>query len=449
MDVHATGGHLPRFWDRQVIFIANLLSLFYGNGEETDVLRAEVGPLESYGGRLIPILSTLFCRHPNILILEQAPDADLLTYFSDRLNVPLPQIEILSHDQYTHLVKRDGSGDAEAGSIIRRLESHAAEWLDGFVTDETLAHFARRMGKSTICSVTASWKGNNKLLLHEYLNAKHLPVFDTHVVEHPNQLDKCLNDLRDLGYMRAAIKAQIGASGIGLTRIDFTRSHVVPDYLFHEGRCLVQGWLDEDVDGVTAIGSPSVQFFVEEDHLTLYDVTEQILSSESIHEGNISPPPCLAGYPEALNEILRQSSIAGEWLHDLGYRGTGSIDFHAIQRRGAIEIRICEINARVTGATYPAVLARRFHPQGAWLMRNIRFISDVSGRGILRTLERNQLLYHLGQANGVLPINFNSDSDGNTVKGQFLCMANTPDQATQLLKEACEVLPVDWTYDRD
>ena len=41
-------------------FFANLLALFFGNEAETKSLADEVGEIDSYGGRLIPILNLIF-----------------------------------------------------------------------------------------------------------------------------------------------------------------------------------------------------------------------------------------------------------------------------------------------------------------------------------------------------------------------------------------------------
>jgi hypothetical protein len=219
--------------------------------------------------------------------------------------------------------------------------------------------------------------------------------------------------------------------------------------MFYEGPCLVQGWLDDDFEGVRRIGSPSMQMFLDETAVHLYDITEQILSGESVHEGNLAPP-LYWGSVSGVEEQMRDQAVAvGEWLHGAGYRGTASADFLAVDRRGQIEVRLCEVNARVTGATYPSVLARRFCPGGSWLMRNLRFHPDVPGGELLAALRRAGHLYRLGSEGGVLPINFNTDRDGLVEKGQFLCIG--PDQPACLdyLMQSASILPVKWTYDRD
>ena len=48
-----------------------------------------------------------------------------------------------------------------------------------------------------------------------------------------------------MGYQKAVVKAQIGASGYGMIKlaIDKLQPESVPEYLFFEGPCMVQGWL--------------------------------------------------------------------------------------------------------------------------------------------------------------------------------------------------------------
>ena len=72
--------------------------------------------------------------------------------------------------------------------------------------------------------------------------------------------------------------------------------------------------------GVKYIGSPSVQMFLKDDGISLYDMTEQFLRQDSVHEGNISPRRYLMGDKNSVKEILRQAQIVSRWLHDPGCR---------------------------------------------------------------------------------------------------------------------------------
>ena len=446
METKCRIGELPLFWDRRVIFFANLLSLFFGNEDETAELRRTVGTLGTYGGRLLPILNLVFRRQPNILVLDRKPDPDMVSFFRDRLQLSLPEVMTLQRADYCSF--GTGHVSCAAQEMADFLIDHKAEWVDGFVTDKPLQCLAELCGKSTICTRTASRRGNNKVLLHQQLRELDLPTFDTVMLENETQVDSGAIDLRNKGYRYAVIKSQIGASGIGLLKLDLSALVPVPTYMFYEGPCLLQGWLSDCVDGVQCLGSPSVQLFLHDEHLCLFDLTDQILGTESVHEGNVAPPPFIAGQPTLKTELLSQAETVGEWLHDQGYRGTASVDFHVVRRNGAFEVRVCEINARVTGATYPAVLASHLAPGGAWLMRNLCFSKPLSGRKVLRALEQRRLLFDRGDAEGVCPINFNLDEAGMVVKGQFLCIAESVEKTQELLKNVRRWVP-EAEYDRD
>ncbi|VAW16913.1 hypothetical protein MNBD_BACTEROID05-331, partial [hydrothermal vent metagenome] len=290
----------------------------------------------------------------------------------------------------------------------------------------------------------------NKFLLHKFLEEQSLPVFDTVIAHSVDEVGVCLKELKQKGYTSAAIKSQVGASGIGMLKVSLNADlGEIPEYLFHEGPCLVQGWLDETFHDVKYIGSPSVQMFIKEDQNSLYDVTEQILSEESVHEGNIAPPPYFSNNKKVKEEVLCQAEQGAQWLHDQGYRGTASADFHVVERNNCPVVYMCEINARVTGATYPSVLARHFDGDCVWLMRNIKFSSPVKGTLILSELKEKKLLYYPDSLGGVLPINFNSNEQGAIVKGQFLFMGKALQDVYTLLDRMSQLTQVQGDFDRD
>ena len=94
----------------------------------------------------------------------------------------------------------------------------------------------------------------------------------------------------------------------------------------------MQGWLEHGSNGVQLLGSPSVQLFLSEHEVSLYDLTEQILGAHSVHEGNVSPPPYAAEVPGAVDLLLAVAARAALWLHAQGYRGTASVDFVLLRR---------------------------------------------------------------------------------------------------------------------
>lgn len=454
-----TGGQLPPFWDRSAVFVANLLGLFFGNEAETQMLADAVGEVDSYGGRLMPIIDLIYRGGENVLVLEREPDADLCSYFSETLGLSLPDYWVLPHKDYLKLTRalERGADDSELKyGLFRELKAHRACWVDGYVTDDTLAGVAQRAGMRTIASPEGSRVGNNKRLLHEHLQAIGLPTVETVLIDSTADLGRALDSLQRSGFNSAVIKSAVGASGIGLLKVESLseRGDVasqLPEAFFYEGACMVQGWLKPGEHGVTQMRSPSVQLFLDDETIYLYDSTEQILSQASVHEGNESPPPYLSGEPDLREELFRQAAEAGRWLHAQGFRGTGSADFLVAdyEKRGAV-VYVCEINARVTGATYPSVLARNFQPEGCWLMRNLRFREPVGGQQLLGLLREHGSLFNPERNSpGIIPVNFNTGPDGLVHKGQFLCVAPDLNQSHALLDRARAELPVAAETDRD
>ena len=438
--------HLPRFWDHSAVFVANLQSLFFGNQRQTEILAEQIRGIDSYGGRLLPLVDLLFTGSPNLLLLETEPNRELSAYH-EGLGLSLPECRLVAPAVYQG---QDGTG-ADREALIELLHSHPAPWIDGFVTDSTLEELAQRAGKRTLSSHAGSHNGNNKLLLHRFLAHDGLPTFDTEVAESPSHAVACCRRLQARGYDQVAVKAPIGGSGIGMLCLPATEvsAERIPEYLFHEGACLVQGWMEEGVNGVRLLGSPSVQLFLSEHEVCLYDVTEQILGAHSVHEGNVAPPPYAAEVAGAVDRLLAVAGRAALWLHAQGYRGTASVDFVLLRREGELQAIAAEINARVTGASYPSILARHFIPAGAWLMRNLRFHHPMPAQEVLAALEREGCLYRPGATAGVLPINFNLDPSRQVAKSQMLCLAADSATVQRMCGLVERAFHLKWQYDRD
>ncbi len=451
-----THGQLPPLWNRQVAFFANLLALFYGNELQTDALRDEVGEIDSYSARLIPIMNLLFHDSQNLLVLEREPDVSLCNYLKNDLGLSLPHLEVLPHQEYAEIgIQITKAQELRPASYLEQIEKLNIEWIDGYVTDETITGIAHHTGCKTITTKDASRDGNNKLKLHQFLIEAGLPAFETVLAESPLDIQPCAQELHRRGYRAAVIRAQIGASGIGMMRLhDLSNLGALPEippYFFFEGACLVQGWLEPGIKEIEKIRSPSTQLFVNDTTVYAYDMTEQILSQESIHQGNISPPPYLNDWPGLREETMRQAEQVGRWLQCTGYRGTASIDWLVVEKTGQseLEVIVCEINARVTGATYPSLIARHFLPEGAWLLRNLRLRSPTSTEDLLKMFDEPGHLFYPDKKAGIIPLNLNFGSDNRVHKGQFLCLAETTDACQKYLQLAEQDLPVQWDSDRD
>ena len=432
---HRILGQLPPVLPRSVVFFANLQSIFFENTQETAVLSNMVHGIETYGGRLLPILNLLYPSSDNLLVLERQPAPELVSWFGE-IGLDLPTFTTLRHHQYCD------ARNPRMCDVRAELIAQPAPWVDGYVTDNRLCEIARDCGKQTRSNPGASRRGNNKFRLHQFLAEAGLPVFDSEIANSAKEVDAGLARLRDAGYAQACVKAAIGASGIGLQKLPTDVScGELADYFFADDPCLVQGWIDETHPGVERVESPSVQLWLDDDWLAMYDLTSQILSADSIHEGNAAPPLWQASHPDLVDELLRQAELAASWLHDQGYRGAASIDFHlAWQSAGEVTVRICEINARVTGATYPSLLARKLSPDGAWRMQNLHFPQPLPCEDLLAALRSEP---------GLVPINANLATCGLVEKCQLLALAPRAAGCLALLDRLEHILPVEYLHDRD
>lgn len=445
-------GQTPNCWEqRSVIFFANLLSLFFGNRGGARLLEEEIRWVDSYGGRLLPVLGLIFGGKDNVLVLERPPEPALEAFFG-KLGLALPKLETLTRSGFLELSRSLKHGNRVGEAFLDRIRREPAGMVDGFVTDKAIGRIAAELGKETLATPDGSHRGNNKLLLHQHLERAGLPTFPTRLAASCREIPAAIKALKRDGYRHAVIKAQIGASGIGLLKTPTDHSpDDLPSAFFHEGACMVQAWLEPGVHDIAGTLSPSVQIFLSRETAHLYDLTEQILDpAATIHQGNESPPPYLERFPQLADELLSQAGEVADWLHRQGYQGAASVDFLVtIDSRDATTVHVCEINARVTGATYPSVLARHFRPRGAWRMRNLELAEPMTGDRLLEGLRKHGELFDPGDSRGIIPVNFNLDSSGLVRKGQFLAVAGETPECRHLLDTARGDLPVIWDYTHD
>lgn len=439
-------GELPGLWPGSAVFFADLYAIFYGEPEKTRQLEENVSGFFGYGGRLIPMLGLLYRGPDNLLLLQEPVDPVPLAYFRD-LGLEPPAIEVLDHHRYATF----HAGLADNPELQARIRAHPARRLDGYVTDPPLERIARRLGKDPLNTYAQSREANDKIALERFLADTGLPVFDGGETAPGRDLAARLKALARAGYRRAVVRSSLGASGFGVATVDLgdVSPAALPAFLAREERVLLQGWVEPGVRGVGRVTSPSVQFFVDDAGVTLFDLTGQLLKDASIHEGNVAPPIDLPEDPALDAEILAQSREVVRWVAGTGYRGTGSIDFLVFEREGRWEVVVCEVNARVTGATYPSLLARRFLPHRAWLMRNFAFAPALDCAGALEALSGAGLLYRADDEEGVLPINFIRDDAGQVVKAQLLFLAARPERCAELIVRCMAALPFKEGYERD
>ncbi len=440
-------GQLPVFWSDSAVFLANLQCVFFGQPEQTRHLVRNIKGFSSYGGRLLPILDLLYKAGDNLLVLAAEPEQSLMDYFQHSLGLRLPKIMVSPSDGTCSF-----GGLPQDNQQLEQIRLHPARFLDCFITETHLEPEAKRLGKTPRNSYQACLQANDKVLLNRFLADEGLPIFDGGEAKLSGNLKEPFDKLRRQGYHRAVVRSAQGASGFGmaivvLDNIEWARLH---QKNFSGDAVLVQGWVEEGVLDCSAVNSPSVQFFCGGDGKAfLYDLTEQLLSLHSVHEGNLSPPIGLTAEPAVKADIIRQASRVVGWVSQLGYRGLGSIDFLVFTRSGQPQVYVCEINARVTGATYPSMLALHCNPGGAWLMRNMVFRPCMTSPEFMHFLEGRDLLFLPGKQQGVLPVNLITGDNGGIVKMQLLFLAGSTDECLVMLENFSALLPNTCRFDTD
>jgi len=397
--------------------------LFFGNVGAYLELERRILSLDSYGGRLVPLIPGLWDGE-NHLVLERMPAPSILEYFSADLGLKLPQLHVST-----------SMDDVEPAMV--ELANSLDCTIDGLIVNESLNQLAEQSGNRISSSPTGYKLGNNKHSLHHYMVEKGLPVFDSYDAKNNDEVRAAAAKLLKQGYRHAVAKSAVGASGVGLVKFSTYRPEVIPDHMFETAPCLIQGWLDPSIPRIQEVCSPSVQFIIKEGVIDFYDLTDQLLGDDSVHEGNVSPPQSYTD-PAITEEMYRQSEILAHWLHGNDFQGLGSVDFHLAFTDGGFEVRVCEINARVTGATYPSYLSKQFIPESTWLMQNLRKTEPVSCAEVIDSLDKNGFLYHRGMERGLIPINLNLTPEGLVSKGQYLFIGPDVDSVQDLSREFVE-----------
>ncbi len=440
-------GTLPTLWQESAIFYSNLDCIFFGHPEKTRQLLENVSGFHGYGSRLLPIIGLIFRGNHNLLLLQEEPDPAITHYFSKSLNLRLPTVEIVkvptecTFGQFIYDEK-----------IRQHLRDHPAKLMDGYITDSSLESMAQDLNKKLINTHQCCRNANDKILLHRFLKQVGLPAFDGGEAMLGREVENRFTELKNMGYKKAVVRSSLGASGFGMAiaELDKIRQPAYFEELFPGEKVLVQGWLEEGNMGIDRIFSPSVQFFCDGKGIaTLYDITDQLLSKNSIHQGNLSPPESFAADSPTHKEILRQAQITTSWIGSLGYSGTGSIDFLVSTAGEKITVYICEVNARVTGATYPSLLARNFNPKGAWLMRNISFGPCMTAQEFFDLLAQRDILYVPGSKKGILPLNVIISENRQITKCQLLVLSPMMQQCVEIIEAFPDLLPSSCTFDRD
>ncbi len=99
--------------------------------------------------------------------------------------------------------------------------------------------------------------------------------------------------------------------------------------------------------------SPNVLMYVEPDKIVCVGVTDQLLTDDLAHEGNLYPSSA-----KTVKDMAASARKISEWLQAEGYCGLAGFDFgeYVNPETGRCEYFLAEINPRMNAAAYPRAL---------------------------------------------------------------------------------------------
>jgi hypothetical protein len=99
--------------------------------------------------------------------------------------------------------------------------------------------------------------------------------------------------------------------------------------------------------------SPNVLMSIEPDKIVCVGVTDQLLTDDLAHKGNLYPSSA-----KTVKDMVASAREISEWLQAKGYCGLAGFDFgeYVNSETGRCEHFLAEINPRMNGAAYPRAL---------------------------------------------------------------------------------------------
>ena len=99
--------------------------------------------------------------------------------------------------------------------------------------------------------------------------------------------------------------------------------------------------------------SPNVLMYIEPDKIVCVGVTDQLLTADLAHQGNLYPSSA-----KTVKDMVASARKISEWLQAKGYCGLAGFDFgeYVNSETGRCEHFLAEINPRMNAAAYPRAL---------------------------------------------------------------------------------------------
>lgn len=285
----------------------------------------------SYDQRILSILSntTVVFSHPFYTESHQ--------YFSSLWLSDDVEILTIENNHHISLTEHILSNEW----FVSQLRDRNFQNIINFSVNEHVEILAEKIGAKCLVSSEVSALANDKLKLKQFLEHSGLPTIEGVYTDDPDIIASYF--WRKDHYF---FKDPQGVSGYGFwSNQNNTLEQILSEY----------GWKDIIIERVIEKeSSPSVQFLIYEDagekYACIFGFTDQILQEWRYYLGNQSPS-VYVDHHYLRSEFMRQSEMIMHYLFEIGYVGFWWIDFMV----GDGQVYATEINARFTGATYPAI----------------------------------------------------------------------------------------------
>lgn len=238
------------------------------------------------------------------------------------------------------------------------------------------------------------------------------------------------------------LKANFGESGWGIAILKAesypslsvfkkqVRKILQSDVIWQDTSIVVEQFIEPDAS--VAGGSPSTEFFIGEEGISLLYHCGQLLNEFGgflgVEIGKDALSETLA------RKLTRIGNIIGKWYWELGYRGFFDIDF-VVSKDGGIYV--AETNTRRTGGTHTYDLARHLFGNGwekeAYLLSHDSFRYQKKKMDAEKILQRvGPILYPMkGERKGIIVTLM---SEWSPVMG-YVVIAENPDEGRDLQKQ--------------
>lgn len=284
-----------------------------------------------YDQRVLPILK-------NTTVIFSKPFSEKTLHYYNSLglsnNIDILQVDNIPEITLTENILSDKD-------LVGKIRNKWFKRLINFWINENVEKLAESIGAKTLVSSEISNLANNKLKLKQFLEKEWLPTVNGTYTSSPQIITEYFNQTEHFFF-----KDPLGVSGYGFWS---NKKNTLEEILIqYKGKELIIEQVIEKED------SPSIQFCIygeQEKKAVIFGFTDQILEWGQHYMGNTSPSKYHKenGITE---EFISQSEAIIKYLIDIWYVWFGGIDFMISTDK---KVFATEVNARFTGATYPAI----------------------------------------------------------------------------------------------